>query len=132
MKPTTKAPRHRRKKPIDYAKAESLAARGMIKKDIALCLGISTSTLKHRQNDDPKFLEAIERGQAAGISAVTAMLLKNIQLGNMTGIIFYLKCKANWKETTIVETRDAPPLPQSDCSPEEAEAAYIASMRAPK
>lgn len=121
-----------KQKPVDYAKVEALAARGMDKKDIAACIGMSPMTLFRRQLDDPKFSEAMDRGIAAGIAAVTAQLLKQISLGNMTGIIFYLKCRAGWKETSIVLNGDAPPIPDDNCSAEESEAAYIAAMRAPR
>lgn len=114
---------------IDYQKAEALAARGMDKKDIALCLGMKPSTLQLHQKKDSKFQAALDRGQAAGIAAVTGQLLKGINLGNMTAIIFYLKCRAHWKETSVLETRDLPALPPEDCTPEEAERAYIKSMR---
>lgn len=115
--------------PVDYDRVEALAARGMDKKDIAACLGITMRTLNQWEIDDPKFDRAMEKGQAAGIAAVTGQLLKAINLGNMTGIIFYLKCRGKWKETTIIETREAAIVIDDDCTPEEAEAAYIASMR---
>lgn len=125
-------PKRKSKKPklkIDYERAEALAARGLSKEHIALCLGMSPSTLYAKQIDDPKFKEAIDKGQAAGVAAVTGELFKQIKAGSMTGIALYLKCKAGWKETQVIEQRKPPVLPDEDCSPEEAEAAYIASMR---
>lgn len=117
---------------VDYDKVENLAGRGLSKEQIAMCLGMTGRTLYRKQLDDPKFDAAIKKGKAAAIAAVTAQLFKNISLNNMTAIIFFLKCQGGWKETTVIENRDAPPIPGDECSPEEAEAAYIASMRAPK
>ena len=60
---------------------------------------------------------------------MTGQLLKQINLGNMTGIIFYLKSKAGWKETSVVEFKDAMLELPDTCTPEEAAAAYMAAMR---
>lgn len=120
---------HGTKIKIDYERVEQLAGRGMTQEQIARCIGIGETTFYKRIADDKKFKEALDKGTAIGIAAVTAELFKNIKAGNMTGIIFYLKCKAGWKETSIIETRNLDPLPAENCSPEEAEAAYAAAMR---
>lgn len=117
---------------VDYAKVEALAARGMDKTTIAECLGVHYMTLNRKEKSDPKFEAAIKKGQAAGVAMVTGQLLKNINLGNVTAIIFYLKCRAHWKETTVIETKDLPLIPMAECSNEDAEAAYMQTMRGDK
>lgn len=115
---------------IDYVKVEELAGRGLKKKDIALCIGISPTTFFAIQKNDEEFVAAMARGHAKAVAAVTGKLLGLIQLNNPTAIIFWLKCRADWKETQVIERKEAPPpLPGEDCSPEDAESAYLATMR---
>ena len=82
------------------AKAESLAAQGLTKQQIALSLGIGVSTLCDKQNKHPEFLEAIKRGQAKGIATIANALFQTAKGGHVTAQIFYLKNRApdEWKD----------------------------------
>lgn len=82
----------------ELKKVESLAARGMLQQDIALCLDIHPATLSEKKGQLDSLNEAIKRGKAKGIARVTNALLKNIDTGNVTAQIFYLKCQAKWME----------------------------------
>ena len=82
----------------DIQKVESLAARGMEEQHIALCLDINPCTLSHTKAENVQLAQAIKRGKAKGIARVTAALLKNVDDGNVTAQIFYLKCQASWRE----------------------------------
>lgn len=82
----------------ELEKVESLAARGMTQQQIADCLDIHIATLMDKKKEYVELNEAIKRGKAKGIANVTAALLKNIQKGNATSQIFYLKCQAGWTE----------------------------------
>lgn len=88
---------------IDLAKVESLAANGLTQEQIALALGISASTLDNRKRENVEFVDAIKRGKAKGIALVTNKLMESIKGGNITGMIFFLKTQAGWKETNIQE-----------------------------
>lgn len=90
----------------DIKKVESLAARGMDQQDIALCLGICPQTLSQKKSEFVLLDEAIKRGKAKGIAHVTAQLLKNIDNSNVTAQIFYLKCKAKWREADLANNGD--------------------------
>ena len=90
----------------DIQKVESLASRGMEQQDIALCLGIGESTLYAKMHEIPDFQEAIKRGKAKGIARVTNALLKNVDTGNVTAQIFYLKCQAKWKDTEEIKNQN--------------------------
>lgn len=92
---------------IDLAKVESLAANGLTQEQIALALGISESTLQKRKRESTEFTAAIKRGKAKGIAVVTNKLMESIKAGNMTGMIFFLKTQAGWKETQIQEVTGA-------------------------
>lgn len=88
---------------IDLNKVESLAANGLTQEQIAAALGISESTLTKRKKENTDFTDAIKRGKAKGIALVTNKLMESIKNGNMTGMIFFLKTQAGWKETNVQE-----------------------------
>lgn len=88
---------------IDLKQVESLAANGLTHEQIAAALGISESTLTKRKKENTDFTDAIKRGKAKGIALVTNKLMESIKGGNMTGMIFFLKTQAGWKETTVQE-----------------------------
>lgn len=98
--------------PIDIEQVEGLAARGLNMQEISLALGISNRTLYYRMEKDQELVDAIARGQAKGIAKVTNELFKLTQQGNVTAIIFYLKCRAGWRETQVIENTglDGSPL----------------------
>ena len=88
---------------IDLKQVESLAANGLTQEQIASALGISETTLHQRKRDSADFAAAIKRGKAKGIALVTNKLMESIKGGNMTGMIFFLKTQAGWKETNVQE-----------------------------
>ena len=72
-------------------------------------LGIHTSTFMLHQSENSEFSEAIKRGQALGIDAVTNALFENATVErDNTAIIFFLKNRAGWVDkqevTATVET----------------------------
>ena len=88
---------------IDLKQVESLAANGLTQEQIAAALGISERTLYQQKRDSADFAAAIKRGKAKGIALVTNKLMESIKGGNMTGMIFFLKTQAGWKETNVQE-----------------------------
>ena len=88
---------------IVLKQVESLAANGLTHEQIAAALGISESTLTKRKRESADFTDAIKRGKAKGIAVVTNKLMESIKGGNMTGMIFFLKTQAGWKETNVQE-----------------------------
>ena len=83
--------------PEILAEAERLAGLGLMDKDIALCLKISPSTFYAKLNEYPELSEALKRGQAEGIKMYSEQLYEHSKR-NLGATIFYLKCKAGWKE----------------------------------
>ena len=92
---------------IDLKQVESLAANGLTQEQIAAALGISERTLRSRKGEIADFADAIKRGKAKGIALVTNKLMESIKGGNMTGMIFFLKTQAGWKETNLHEVTGA-------------------------
>ena len=92
---------------IDLKQVESLAANGLTQEQIAAALGISESLLYQQKRENEEFAAAIKRGKAKGIALVTNKLMESIKGGNMTGMIFFLKTQAGWKETNLHEVTGA-------------------------
>lgn len=111
MKKTTKKKSVKRtvgrpKIQIDLARVEELAGTCDSKADIARVLGISIDTLNRRENEYAEFAEAVKRGQSKALTFVGGKLLEAISDGNITAIIFYLKCHG-WRETNRTEITGA-------------------------
>lgn len=87
----------------DFDNIESLASSGLTKQQIADALGICYDTLNEKSKEYSQFSGALKRGEAKGIANVAQNLIKNVENGNVTAQIFYLKCKAGWKETSVNE-----------------------------
>lgn len=79
-------------------KAESLAANGLTKEEIAHCLDISYETLRVKSHEDAAFSGAIIRGRSKGIGMMANNLVKLAKGGNAAANIFWLKARAKWKE----------------------------------
>lgn len=79
-------------------KAESLAANGLTKEEIADCLGISYQTLNEKTKMFPELLEAIRCGKSKGIGMMANNLVRLAKGGNAAANIFWLKARAKWKE----------------------------------
>ena len=94
-------------KTIDLQAAEELASLGVTDQQIADSLGISRSTLSRRKADDDTFDTVLRKGKAT-VKASLA-LMQEIENGSLRAIIFYLKCRAGWREEEP-EIREIPPL----------------------
>lgn len=92
---------------FDLDEVERLASQGLTQEQIADALGVSARTVGHRIVDSSEFAAAIKRGKAKGIDHVTNKLREMIDAGNVTAGIFYLKCRAGWKDTQSVELSGA-------------------------
>lgn len=111
------------RKEIDLDEVERLASLGLTREQIALSLGVSTSTLYNRLRDDEEFAEAVKRGEAMGISAVASKLMDQINEGNTTAMIFFLKSRAGWRESSELKVES------SNTKPSEGMEALYAKMR---
>ncbi len=84
--------------------AEGYASLGLMEYQIADCLGIGVSTLCEKKNSYPELADAIKRGKSKGIARAANKLVKMGEKGNVTALIFYLKCVGKWKEQEAEET----------------------------
>lgn len=91
---------------LDLDRVEEAARVCDSKADIARYLGISMATLSRREQEFADFEEAIKRGQSSANVFVGGKLMDAIADGNITAIIFYLKCHG-WRETNRTEITGA-------------------------
>ena len=107
---------------LDLAKVEELAGLGLTREQIALSLGVSYSTLNRRAKESEEIETAMRRGRALANIKVAGELMKAIEAGNVTAIIFYLKARAGWTEKQKIEAEIA----QRENIPEGLPAMYAA------
>ncbi|MAE02650.1 MAG: LuxR family transcriptional regulator [Porticoccaceae bacterium] len=96
-------------KQFDLKSVEELASLGLTEQQIADSLGISRSTLSRRKTDDETFDTALRKGKAQATVKVTSALMTEVEKGSLRAIIFYLKCRAGWREEEP-EIKEIPPL----------------------
>lgn len=89
----------------DIKKAEEYATLGLTKLQIANCLGISYQTLNEKTKEYEDFADAVKRGQDKGIAMVAAKLVNNVNLGNVSAQIFYLKARAKWSDNDSADVQ---------------------------
>jgi len=89
-----------------------MASNGLTVAQIAVCLGISESTIYAKQGDYAELLEAIKKGRAEGLNQVSNALFEKATQGNVTAMIYYLKVRdrENWGENQPVPLREIPPM----------------------
>lgn len=88
---------------VDLKKVEEYAQACDSEEEIALALGISYSTLRRRKRDSEQFEQALKRGKAKANIFVGGKLMQKIRDGDTASIIFYLKARCGWRETSRTE-----------------------------
>ena len=96
-------------KEIDLLRVTELSSLGLTEQQIAECLGISLSTFNRRKVSDETFDTALRKGKAKAIVKVSSALMAEVEKGSLRAIIFYLKCRAGWREEER-EIREIPPM----------------------
>ena len=79
--------------------AELLASQGLTQQQIALALGMGSSTLYEKKAKYPEFAEAIKAGKAKGVAMVAEKLMEKAMAMDTTSILFYLKCQGGWRDS---------------------------------
>lgn len=92
---------------IDLRKVEEYAQVCNNEEEIANALGISYTTLKARKRESDQFASAIKRGKAKANVFVGGKLMEKIRGGDTASIIFYMKARCGWKETSRNELSGA-------------------------
>jgi hypothetical protein len=87
--------------------AESYAALGLSREQIASCLGIGKTTLYDKSIEYPEFAAAIKTGLDKGIARMANLLIKHAEAGSVPSVIFFLKARAKWSDQNLEEVKDA-------------------------
>ena len=79
-------------------KIEDYAARQWLERDIAAFLNYSPNYFSELKSKNPEISEAIKRGTQRGIDEAVQTLQRAMKQDNIGAAIFFLKCKAGWRE----------------------------------
>ena len=77
---------------------EILSGLGLTTRQLHGYFGVSAGTWANRRAKYPQIDVAFHRGKSKQIAHVSQSLQKQINSGNVTAMIFYLKTQAGWKE----------------------------------
>lgn len=84
-------------------KIEKMSGLGLTQIQIASYYGISHMTWHKMKNKDERIDRAVKKGKSEIIEVVAGKLMQQINSGNLTAIIFYLKTQAGWREKNSLE-----------------------------
>lgn len=70
---------------------------------VADYFGIALNTFHAACERQPEVFERYKKGQTKAIGSVAQSLLTQAREGNLTAAIFYLKTRAGWRETQVVD-----------------------------
>lgn len=94
---------------LDIKEIEALASRGLTIEQVAANLNITRQTLHARFRENSEFEEAYHRGKAKGVRVIANALYEQAKNGNLTAMIFYLKCNG-FKEESSVDINNTSPV----------------------
>lgn len=89
--------------PDGYRIIEELASRGCSEVTIARALGMSQDTWRREKSEDPKAVEALERGRAVEHDSLVGKLYESAMKGNVVAALFLLKARHGYREGHTIE-----------------------------
>lgn len=98
-----------RKREIDIAELERLAALGLNLGQCAAAMGFTRDTFDRRKDENPEIAETFYRGRARGVEEVASLLLGAARLGDVQAMKHFLSTVGEWNKTQRVEV-SAPTL----------------------
>jgi hypothetical protein len=90
---------------LQIAQVEALANYLPIEQ-VAGYFNISVSEFLDLQKKDKRVLRAYRQGKIRGVCKVATLLWQQMEAGNVTAIIFFLKTRGGWSERPFAETED--------------------------
>lgn len=88
----------------DLPKIKKMAAAGLTINQIASLIDMSSASLERRIRDSEELKAAIAKGRAEAILNVATSAYRQALSGRVPAMtMFYLKCRAGWKETQAIE-----------------------------
>lgn len=90
---------------LQIAQVEALANYLPIEQ-VAGYFNISVSDFLDLQKKDKRVLRAYRKGKIRGVCKVAMLLWEQMEAGNVTALIFFLKTRGGWSERPFAETED--------------------------
>ncbi|GEM_PF-1718086 len=90
---------------LQIAQVEALANYLSIEQ-VAGYFNLSASDFLDLQKKDEQVLRAYRKGKIRGVCKVALLLLEQMEAGNVTALIFFLKTRGGWSERPFAETED--------------------------
>lgn len=88
----------------DFIKIERMAAAGLNMRQIASIWDRDERTFRRYYKEYPELTEALKRGRSKANLEIGNIAYKMAKSGNTPAMtMFWLKCRANWKETSVHE-----------------------------
>ena len=98
--PKKRGPKPRLVTPKLLKEIERLAARGLSQKQLCHALGFSESWWFDQKQKTQELQEAYQKGSTQGILEIADSLFEAAQAGNVTAMLFFLKCRSSeeWQD----------------------------------
>lgn len=90
---------------LQIAQVEALANYLSIEQ-VAGYFNLSASDFLDLQKKDERVLRAYRKGKIRGVCKVALLLWEQMEAGNVTALIFFLKTRGGWSERPFAETKD--------------------------
>lgn len=90
---------------LQIAQVEALANYLSIEQ-VAGYFNLSASDFLDLQKRDERVLRAYRKGKIRGVYKAAMLLWEQMEAGNVTALIFFLKTRGDWREKPIAETED--------------------------
>jgi hypothetical protein len=88
----------------EIKRIETMSGLGLTVDQMAAVLGVSKKTFERRIEDTPAAKDALEKGRALAAFNVTETAYKLAISGKVPAMtMFWLKCRARWREVNVVE-----------------------------
>jgi hypothetical protein len=134
-----------REKPVEFVltnenldRVYQLTANGLTKEEVAGCFGVTLKTFDKWIRKHREVRTALGDGRYFGLQNATTRLRSNIDDGNVSSIIFYLKTRWRWREERPGDATSLQPAQKQDkivftsLSPTEAARVYQQLMKGDK
>lgn len=98
---------------LDLKEIEEQAQFCDSEEEIALSLGVSYSTFRRQKaRDKERFEQAIKTGKLRAKKFVIGKFMQKVREGELTAMIFYLKCKCGWSEKQVLDVTTREEVPE--------------------
>lgn len=92
--------------PSKLEEIRDMAGLGLYDKDIAQCLGYNRTYFAELKRLHPELADALKEGASKGTMAMAKVICDAAKSRNVVAAMFYLKCKAGWRDNATSNADD--------------------------